>query len=117
MVHLKQNQYKRHQSTIKLWCFTKWDNCAIICADSIKIESADVIASDKNQKIGFVFCSNKSKDFLKKQIINCQQIYDKVILVTNNLNDIDVQTINDNIGLINISNAYGLGNVIQEIKT
>lgn len=114
---MKQEQYKNYQNTLKLWCFTKWENCDIICADFIKIDSADVIVNVSDKKIGFILSSNKSKDFLKQQIINCQQIYDKVILVTNNLNDIDVQTINNNIGLINISNAYGLGNVIQEIKT
>lgn len=115
---MKQNQYKNYQNTLKLWCFTKWENCYIICADFSKIDSADVIVRVSNKKIGFVFFSNKTNDFLKQQIINCQKLYDKVTLVTNNINfsAADVKTFNDNVGLLNISNAYGFGNVIQEIK-
>lgn len=115
---MNQDQYKNYQNTLKLWCFTKWENCDIICADFSKIDLADIIVNVSDKKIGFVFSSNKTKDFLKQQIINCQKLYNKVILVTN---DIDfsaasIKTFNDNVGLLNISNAYGFGNIIQEIK-
>ena len=46
-----KDEYKSLQGTIKLWCFTKWENCDIICAEKSSIDTADVIAVVDDNKI------------------------------------------------------------------
>lgn len=110
-----KDEYKNLQGTIKLWCFTKWENCDIICADKSSIHSADVIAVVDNTKIGFIFITNKSTDFLKQQIINCRDTCNKIYLIANSIDATDIPELENDIGLLNISNKYGLGNIIEEL--
>lgn len=110
-----KDTYKSLQGTIKLWCFTKWENCDIICANKSSIDSADVIAVVDNTKIGFIFITNKSTDFLKQQIINCRDTCNKIYLIANSIDATDIPELENDIGLLNISNKYGLGNIIEEL--
>ena len=93
-----KDEYKSLQGTIKLWCFTKWENCDIICADESSIHSADVIAVVDNTKIGFIFTTDKSIDFIKQQIINCRNICNKIYLIANSISVTDIPDLENNIG-------------------
>ena len=110
-----KDEYKSLQGTIKLWCFAKWENCDIICADKSSIHSADVIAVMDNTKIGFIFTTDKSTDFIKQQIINCRNTCNKIYLIANPTNSTDILDLENDIGLLNISNKYGFGNIIEEL--
>ena len=110
-----KDEYKSLQGTIKLWCFTKWENCDIICADKSSIHSADVIAVVDNTKIGFIFTTDKSTDFIKQQIINCRNTCNKIYLISNTIDTTDIPKWENDIGLLNISDKYGLGNIIEEL--
>lgn len=110
-----KDEYKSLQGTIKLGCFTKWENCDIICADKSSIHSADVIAVMDNTKIGFIFTTDKSTDFIKQQIINCRDTCNKIYLIANSISVTDIPDLENDIGLLNISNKYGLGNIIEEL--
>ena len=110
-----KDTYKSLQGTIKLWCFTKCKNCDIICADKSSIHSADVIAVVDNIKIGFIFTTDKSTDFIKQQIINCRDICNKIYLIANSIDVTDIAELENDIGLLNISNKYGFGNIIEEL--
>ena len=110
-----KDEYKSLQGTIKLWCFTKWENCDIICANKSSIDSADVIAVVENNKIGFIFTTDKTTDFIKRQIINCRNVCNKIYLIVNSIDVSDMPDLENDIGLLNISNKYGLGNIIEEL--
>ena len=110
-----KDEYKSLQGTIKLWCFTKWENCDIICANKSSIDSADVIAVVDNNKIGFIFTTDKTTDFIKRQIINCRKMCNKIYLIAN-FDDInEIYKFESDIGILNISDKYGLGNIIEEL--
>ena len=110
-----KDEYKSLQGTIKLWCFTKWENCDIISAEYDSLDTADLIAIISDKQIGFIFTPNKPTDYLKQQIINCRKMYDKVYLVTNEVNHDKLSKTEKDIGLINIADKYGLGNIIEEL--
>ena len=110
-----KDEYKSLQGTIKLWCFTKWENSDIICADKSSIHSADVIAVVDNTKIGFIFTTDKLTDFIKQQIINCRDTCNKIYLIAHSISVTDMPDLENDIGLLNISNKYGLGNIIEEL--
>lgn len=110
-----KKDYKNLQDVIKLWCFTKWESCDIICADQDSLDTADSIAVIGDKQIGFIFTPNKPSDFLKQQIINCRKIYDKVYLVTSEVNRNKLPETEKDIGMINIADKYGLGNIIEEL--
>ena len=99
-----KKDYKSLQGTIKLWCFTKWENCDIICADKSSIHSADVIAVVDNTKIGFIFTTDKSIDFIKQQIINCRKMCNKIYLIANFADINAIHKSKSDIGLLNVSN-------------
>ena len=110
-----KDNYKCLQGTIKLWCFTKWENCDIICADKSSIDSADVIAVVDNNKIGFIFTTDKITDFIKQQVINCRKICNKIYLIANFADINEIHKFESDIGILNISDKYGLGNIIEEL--
>lgn len=110
-----KNDYKNLQGIIKILCFTKWENCDIICAEYDSLDTADLIAIISDKQIGFIFTPNKPTDYLKRQIINCRKMYDKVYLVTNEVNHDKLSKTEKDIGLINIADKYGLGNIIEEL--
>ena len=110
-----KDNYKCLQGTIKLWCFTKWENCDIICADKSSIDSADVIAVVDNNKIGFIFTTDKTTDFIKQQVINCRKICNKIYLIANFADINEIHKFESDIGILNISDKYGLGNIIEEL--
>ena len=110
-----KDEYKSLQGAIKLWCFTKWENCDIICAEKSSIDIADIIAVVEDNRIGFIFTSDKSTDFIKQQIINCRNTCNKIYLISNAINTLDMTALENDIGLLNISNKYGLGNIIEEL--
>lgn len=110
-----KDKYKSLQGTIKLWSFTKWGNCDIICANETSIYSADVIAVVDKNKTAFIFTTGKSTDFIKKQIINCRDTYNKLYLVTNFINTTSIPELEINIGLINIADKYAFGKIIEEL--
>ena len=109
-----KDEYKSLQGTIKLWCFTKWENCDIICAEKSSIDIADVIAEVEDNKIGFIFTTDKSTDFIKQQIINCRKICDNVYLITNSIKSKDLLKLDNDVCLLNIADKYGFGNIIEE---
>jgi len=113
-----KDRYKSFQGVIKLWCFSKWADCNVICPSKSLICSADVIAVTSGVKIGFVFTFDKEIDFLKQQIFNCQRDYDKVYLVTDKkVVDSDIKmAVDDDMKVLSIYDEYGFGNVIQEMK-
>lgn len=111
-----KNKHKTLQGIIKLWCFTKWENCDIICADESSIHSADVIAVVGNNKIGFIFTIGKTTDFIKQQIINCRKMCNKIYLIANFADINAIHKSKSDIGLLNVSNKYGLGNIIEELQ-
>lgn len=110
-----KDEYKSLQGTIKLWCFTKWENCDIICADKSSINTADVTAVLDNTKIGFIFTTDKSTNFIKQQIINCRNTCNKIYLIVNSIDVSDIPDLENDIGLLNISDKYGFGNIIEEL--
>ena len=110
-----KNDYKNLQGIIKILCFTKWENCDIIYAEYDSLDTADLIAIISDKQIGFIFTPNKPTDYLKQQIINCRKMYDKVYLVTNEVNHNNLPKTEKDIGLINIADKYGLGNIIEEL--
>ncbi len=110
-----KKQYKCLQGTIKLWCFTKWGSCDVICATEPSIDSADVVAFFEDKRFGFIFTDNKTTIFLKQQIINCRKTCNKVYLITNEINIEDLPKADNNIRLLNITNKYGFGNIIEEL--
>ena len=110
-----KNDYKNLQGIIKILCFTKWENCDIISAEYNSLDTADLIAIISDKQIGFIFTPNKPSDFLKQQIINCRKIYDKVYLVTSEVNRNKLPETEKDIGMINIADKYGLGNIIEEL--
>ena len=110
-----KNEYKSLQGTIKLWCFTKWENCDIICANKSSIHSADVIAVVDNTKIGFIFTTDKSTDFIKQQIILTITAVANANIIANSIDVADIPELENDIGLLNISNKYGFGNIIEEL--
>ena len=110
-----KDKYKSLQGTIKLWCFAKWKNCEIIYANKSSIDFADMIAVVDNNKIGFIFTTDKSTDFIKQQIINCRNTCNKIYLIANSISVTDIPDLENNIGLLNISNKYGFGNIIEEL--
>ena len=107
-------KYKSLQGTIKLWCFTKWENCDIICADENSTDSADVIAIVEGKRVGFIFTINKTTELLKQQIINCRKICDNVYLITNSIKSKDLLKLDNDVHLLNIADKYGFGNIIEE---
>ena len=111
-----KDTYKSLQGTIKLWCFTKCKNCDIICANKSSIDSADVIAVVDNNKIGFIFTTDKSTDFIKQQVINCRKMCNKIYFIANFADINEIHKFERDIGLLNISNKYGFGNIIEEIQ-
>lgn len=110
-----KDEYKNLQGTIKLWCFTKWENCDIICAEKSSIDIADIIAEVEDNKIGFIFTTDKSTDFIKQQIINCRSTCNKIYLISNHIDTVDILALENDVGLLNISDKYGLGNIIEEL--
>ena len=68
-----------------------------------------------NIKIGFIFTTNKSTDFIKEQIINCRDTCNKIYLISNSIGVTDIPDLENDIGLLNISNKYGFGNIIEEL--
>lgn len=109
------NKYKNLQGTIKLWCFTKWGNCDIICSDESSIDSADMIVTVDNKKIGFIFVTDKTTEFIKQQVISCRKECNKVYLITNTINPDNITKIDNDVRLLNISDKYGLGSIIEEL--
>ncbi len=110
-----KDNYKSLQGTIKLWGFTKWENCDIICAEKSSIDTADVIAVVADYKIGFILTTDKSTDFIKQQIINCRNTCNKIYLISNTIHITHIPQLEDDIGFLNISDKYGLGNIIEEL--
>ena len=109
-----KDTYKSLQGTIKLWCFTKWKNCDIICASKSSINSADMIAVVDNNKIGFIITTDKTNDFIKQQVINCRKMCNKIYLIANFADIKEIHKLESDISILNISNKYGFGNIIEE---
>lgn len=112
---MEKDQYKSFQGTIKLWCFFKWHDSDVVCAEQMSMETADVTATLDGKRIGFVFTLNKTTDFLKTQIINCRKTCDKVYLVTNEIDLESIPEVEDELGILNVADRYGLGNMVEEL--
>lgn len=112
---MAKDQYKSFQGTIKLWCLLKWHNSDVVCAQQISMETADVTATLNDKRIDFIFTLNKTIDFLKVQIINCRKTCDKVYLVTNEIDLESIPEVADELGVLNLANRYGLGNMVEEL--
>ena len=109
-----KDKYKSLQGTIKLWCFAKWKNCEIIYANKSSIDFADMIAVVDNNKIGFIFTTDKTTDFIKQQVINCRKMCNKIYLIANFADIKEIHKLESDIIILNISNKYGFGNIIEE---
>ncbi len=110
-----KNKYKNLPGTIKLWCFTKWDSCNVICSEKSSIDTADVIALVDNYRIGFIITVDKTTKSIKRQITNCKNSCKKVYLVVSETNFADMPKRENDLCILNISDKYGLGNIIEEL--
>ena len=110
-----KNKYKSLQGTLELWCFTKWDGCDVICSKKSSIDTADVIALVDNYRIGFIITVDKTTKSLKRQITNCKNTCNKVYLIVSETNFVDIFNGTNDLCILNISNKYGLGNIIEEL--
>ena len=74
-----------------------------------------MIAVVDNNKIGFIITTDKTNDFIKQQVINCRKICNMIYLISNFADINEIHKFESDIGLLNISDQYGLGNIIKEL--
>lgn len=110
-----KNKYKNLQGTIKLWCFTKWDGCDVLCSEKSSIDTADVLALVDNYRIGFIITVDKTTKSIKRQITNCKKTCNKVYLIVSEKNSSYIPKIEDYLCLLNVSDKFGMGNIIEEL--
>lgn len=112
---IKKGSYKAFQGVINIWCKLKWRKSETICAEATSVDTADVIAALDGQQYAFVFTLNKSEEEAQTQLANCRPNFERIYLVTN---EVDVDTIPkqaDDIYILNLADRYGLGNMVEEL--